>query len=492
MNERHNRTMILVKKHISNPENFFFTPITITADNELLSSKNGQIMMETLVNMTSRFTDKIILQLSDSVLYSRFKALILATGCQLELEDGIPEIVVSIGNTQLKGKFNVSINSSGWVSYVAIDSDVKILQNHLQNPIGAMGSVCFGTAEVFKRLLELNGCDEKWAKIHHKEMNFSFLDYTFSESNSDFSVDVNIGKILLVGAGAVGSGFIYSMSKFENILGDIKVVDPDNIDESNLNRCLTYFTSDIGENKANVIERYSTDRLNIKGENIRLNQLKKQREEFPVIISTVDNNDARYEIQYDLPKIIFHGATGNNVSAVSVIKLLKNACLCCIFESNKSYEEIIADEMGIPLNKVEDAINKKLSFSEEHFKFMKDKLGENSVKFEKFIGRSFEDVYKKEVCGTINLKTKDGKQNASIPFVSFFSGLALTAEVIKYSKKELHQFPMFTTPDFLQINLFSPLSYNIAERIKNPNCLLGCSTKDIQRIYSEKWGLGVA
>ena len=89
---------------------------------------------------------------------------------------------------------------------------------------------------------------------------------------------------------------------------------------------------------------------------------------------------ARYEIQYDLPKIIFHGATGNSASAISVIKLLENACLCCIFESSKSYEEVIADEMGIPLNRVEDAINKKLLFSEEHFEFMKYKLGVNAVK----------------------------------------------------------------------------------------------------------------
>ena len=120
---------------------------------------------------------------------------------------------------------------------------------------------------------------------------------------------------------------------------------------------------------------------------------------------------------------------------------------------------------------------------------MKDKLGVNAVKFEKFIGRLFEDVYKKEVCGTINLKTKDGKKNASIPFVSFFSGLALTAEVIKYSKKELHQFPMISTPDFLQISLFSPLSYNIAERVKNQSCVLGCSEIAVKKVYSEKWGI---
>lgn len=489
MNERHNRTMILVKELIPNPENFFSTPITITADNELLESKNGEIMMETLVNTVSRFADKIILQLPDSILFSRLEKIILDIGCKLEESKGeIPEIVVSVGNTLLKGKFNVCINSSGWVSYVAIDSEVKILQKYLQNPIGAMGAVCFASAEVFKKMLELNGCEKKWAKIHTKEMSFSFLDYTFTESNIDYSLDVNIGKILLVGAGAVGSGFLYSLSKFDNILGDIKVIDPDDIDKSNLNRCLTYFNSDIEKNKAKTVEKYSMNKITIRGENIKLDQLKKQRKEFPIIISTVDNNDARYEIQYDLPEIIFHGATGNSVSAVSVIKLLENACLCCIFESSKSHEEIISDEMGIPLNKVEDAINKKLIFSEEHFEFMKDKLGVNVRKFEKLIGRPFEDVYKKEVCGTINLKTTNGEKSPSIPFVSFFSGLALTAEIIKYSKKELHQFPMISMPDFLQINLFSPLSYNIAKRIKNPNCILKCSKNNIQKIYSEKWG----
>jgi len=248
-----------------------------------------------------------------------------------------------------------------------------------------------------------------------------------------------------------------------------------------------FFVGDVDKKKAKVIERYSTDKLTINGNDIKFNDFKKESKEFPIIISTVDNNDARFDIQYDLPKIIFHGATGKSVSAVSIIKILENACLCCIFEAHKSTEEIISTEMGIPLEEVIKAIKENAPFTEEHFEYLKKKLGNEASKFQNSIGKPFEDVYNKEVCGTINVSINQGTRNASIPFVSFFSGLMLLSELIKNSIPKLQQFPMVIKPDFLQLNLFSPQSYNHSRRIKNPNCSLGCSEKKVQEIYSRKW-----
>lgn len=493
MDKRHDRTSILIEDYISNVDNFFSIPIAITGDQKLLESLNGQIMLETIVNIVCRFTDTIILELTDSPLISRLKKTILGVGCKIkESNENYPEIVISIGNTNFKGKFNINVNSSGWVSYVSCNSNVKVFQNSFQNPIGAMGSACFASAEAFKRLLEINGCEQKWTKNHLENIHFSFLDNSFSESNAIFPQKIDFNKILLVGAGAVGSGFIFAISKLINSNGIIHVLDPDCVDETNLNRCLTYFKEDVNKKKAKIVERYSTNTLKIIGNYMHFSNLKKERKEFPIVISTVDNNEARHEIQYDLPKVIFHGATGKSASAISIIKFLENACMCCIFESNVSQEEIISSEMGIPLDKVKDAINQKLLFSKEHFDYMKDKLSDQTDKFENLIGMPFEDVYRKEVCGTINLSTKLGKKEASIPFVSFFSGLMLLSELIKYHTSELHQFPMINVPDFLQINLFSPMSYNLSRRVKNSNCLLDCSNNIIQKIYSEKWGLNIA
>lgn len=487
MDQRHDRTTALIEEYIDNSERFFSIPITITANNEILDSSNGQIMLETLVNIVSRFTDKIVLQLPESTLSTKLQELILSTGSNIVDAEEEPEIVISVGNSNLNGKFNIRITSSGWVSYIACNANVETFSEYLQNPIGAMGAACFASAEAFKRLLEINGCNKKWATNHPTDLKFSFLDCTFSESNTDFPSTIDINNILLVGAGAVGSSFLYATSKVKDLIGTILVLDPQLIDITNLNRCLTFFVGDVDKKKAKVVERYSTDKLTINGNDAKFNEFEKENKEFPIIISTVDNNDARFDIQYDLPKIIFHGATGKSVSAVSIIKILENACLCCIFESNKSTEEIISTEMGIPLEKVIKAIKEKASFTEEHFEYLKKKLGNDASKFQNSIGKPFEDVYNKEVCGTINVSTSQGTRNASIPFVSFFSGLILLSELIKNSIPKLQQFPMMIKPDFLQLNMFSPQSYNFSRRIKNPNCPLGCSEKKVQEIYSRKW-----
>ena len=379
MNSRHDRTKLFLQDYIDDPKKFFATPIMVTSDASVLNTTNGRIMLESAINLTSRFIDKLAIRIPGSCPDAALsmKRLIAAIGCEIEEDENFqPEIVLSIGPTDIKSKFTVQINSSGWVSYVACNSDVNTFSANNENPVGALGAACFGVAEVFKKLLEMDGCKKRWATNHPKQTCFSFLDYTLSSNNRDFPRKIDIGKTLLVGAGAVGSGFLYALSKIDNLHGDIIVSDHDIIDCTNLNRCLSYFVDDIGKPKASVCERLSTDRLKISGYSVEYNDPQIPRNEFPIIVSTVDNNDARFAIQHDLPKLIFHAATGGGISAVSIIKLLENACLCCIFDNNTTYEERISNETGIPVDAVIKAMKQKSSFTEEHYRYMCKKLRE--------------------------------------------------------------------------------------------------------------------
>ena len=490
VNSRHDRTEIFLQDYISKSRNFFSTPIMITANAEVLNTSNGRMMLESVINLTSRFVDKLDIKIPDSHanIASSMKKLATTTGCKIEDDENFePRIVLSVGPTDIKSELTIQINSSGWVSYISCNSDVDTFSANDENPIGALGAACFGAAEVFKKLLEINGCKKNWAANHPGQTCFSFLDYAFSSNNMDFPRKVNIEKILLVGAGAVGSGFLYAISKIENLRGNILVLDHDGIDRTNLNRCLPYFVDDVGKPKVKVCERLSNDKLSIFGHSVRYDSFQKQENEFPLIVSTVDNDDARFAIQHDLPKLIFHAATGKSVSAVSVIKLLENACLCCIFENETTHEEVISNETGIPVDVVTNALTQKLPFTEEHYRFMYKKLQNTAIPFRDMIGKPFEDVYKKEICGTISVETNDGKKTPSVPFVSFFSGLCVAAELIKYHSKSFKELPMMNRLDFLQMNLFTPNCLLHARRVKNPKCTLGCSDKLLQKHFLKKW-----
>jgi molybdopterin/thiamine biosynthesis adenylyltransferase len=358
----------------------------------------------------------------------------------------------------------------------------------MQNPIGAMGSACFGSAEVFKRLLEIHGCTKKWVKFHPEDFQYSFLDYSTSSINLKFPYKIDLNeKILLVGAGAVGSGFIYALSHIKNVYGEIVVLDKDEFTGSNLNRCLTCFTDDIGNNKALHAERYSNENLKIRGFRLKFDEFKMERLEFPIMVSTVDNNQARYDIQSSLPKLIFHGATGKNISAVSIIKFLENACLCCIFKTNHSYFDIIAHESGIPSAEVERAIKEKSVFTKEHYLYVEKTSGKEITRLKDSIGLPFEQVYAQEICGKMDFQLKDKEISSSVSFVSFFSGLVLLTELIKYQDKTLQNYPMMSKNNFLQFNLFLFDNYNLANRVKDSHCSLNCNDKDVRNIFSRKW-----
>ncbi|NDF35985.1 MAG: hypothetical protein EB154_09120 [Nitrosopumilaceae archaeon] len=314
---------------------------------------------------------------------------------------------------------------------------------------------------------------------------------SLSKDNAPFPNDVKINEdVLLVGVGAVGSGFVYALSQIKNLTATIDAIDDDAFDDTSLNRCPICFKEKLGQNKAKVAEEYSTESLQIKSQPVKFNEIQdKLGSKLSLVVSTVDNNEARYQIQSSLPKLIFHGATGQSVANVSIIKFLENACFCCIYQSNSSREEVISHEMGIPVTEVKKALENNAKFTEEHFALMKEKFGAQADKFQKFVGLSFDDVYKKEVCGKMEIKTKDGTKSSSVSFVSFFSGLSLAAELIKFSSDTLQQYPMNTRKDFLRLNLLFPETIIFERRPKDPNCSLNCSLDAIKNVYSKKWNI---
>jgi molybdopterin/thiamine biosynthesis adenylyltransferase len=494
-NSRHDRTELFIKDcKAKNLDKFFSKTILVTGNEKLLASDNGKIMIKTLVNLTSRFTNRIYISLPNSQSTLQAELIDLALKAGAESSNEIPkkiDVVISIGNSSIRGDFGININSDGWVSYLSCNNNVNVFENSMQNPIGAMGAACFGSAEAFKRILEISDCEEKWAKIHPKNFTFSFLTNSLSKDNASLPSDVKINEdVLLVGVGAVGSSFVYALSQIKNLAAAIVTIDNDVFDETSLNRCPICFIEKLGQNKAKVAEEYSTESLRIKSQPIKFNEIKdKLGSNLSLVVSTVDNNEARYQIQSSLPKLIFHGATGQSVANVSIIKFLDNACFCCIYQSNSSREEIISQEMGIPITEVKKALENNEKFTEQHFALMKEKFGTQVDKFQKFVGLAFEDVYKKEVCGKMEIKTKDGTRTSSVSFVSFFSGLSLAAELIKFHSDALRQYPMNTKEAFLRINLLLPETIIFAHRPKDPNCSLNCSSDTIKNIYSKKWNI---
>lgn len=514
--KRHDRTRRFVAEQVDDAGRFFDARVAITAGPGMLNTSNGRTMLGTLVNMVSRFVDdlEICLPPGHGQLQNEMVGLAAAAGCRgaAGRRQARPDcdVAVSVGGSPAAGGLSVSANSSGWVSYVACGGSTGGQDGAVQNPIGAMGAACLASAEAFKGLLERAGCTKRQVVEHPRMLAFSLWDYAACEQGSPHGGQagghappalmqgvhgsqhplprrVRVGEIVLAGAGAVGSSFLYAARETGALDATIRVVDDDVVDETNLNRCPAFFEHDVGRPKAEASESMSRGSLRVNGTVAKFGEYCKGRGGLDAVVSAVDNNDARFDVQFDLPRVVFHGATGGAVAAVSVIKLLENACLCCIFDRGRSREEVIAGETGIPLESVRKAIAEGGPFTDEHLAHVEGRRGAAWPALRRRVGQRFESVYASEICGKMPVADSGNGDSASVPFVSFFAGLALAGEVVKHYCPDICGIPMVGSRDFVQVSLFSPCSLNLARRTKSPNCALGCSGKNVQNRFVAKW-----
>ena len=517
---RHDRTRLFVAEHVTDEGRFFDAHVSITAGQGMLGTSNGMIMIETLANLVPRFVDGLDICLPPGYgrLQRKLVRLARSTGCRSAAGRGsvspASDVVVSIGDGRAEGKLSVSANSSGWAAYVACGGSAGGQDGAVQNPIGAMGAACLASAEAFKGLLEAAGCTKRRVVEHPGMLALSLLDYTARDlkplrtgpagrrgppappdavrgSQDALPLRVKAGEIVLAGAGAVGSSFLYSCRTAGVLDAIIHAVDDDSVDESNLNRCPAFFEDDVGTPKAVASEAMSRGDLRVAGSVAKFGEYCRGRGGIGAVVSAVDNNSARLDIQFDLPRIVFHGATGGAVAAVSVIKIPENACLCCIFDRRRSRDEIIAGETGIPLESVRKALAEGGTFTGDHLAHVERRHGAASAALRRFVGQGFEHVYAAEMCGKLPASGGEADGSASVPFVSFFAGLALAGEVIKHYSHGISGVPMTDRRDFAQVSLFSPRSLNLARRTKSPNCALRCSCEDVQSRFAAKWPGGL-
>ena len=515
---RHDRTRLFVAEHGADGGRFFDARVSVAAGPGMLDTDNGRTMLRTMVNLVSRFVDSMDIRLPDGHGRTEGEMVRLAesAGCRAaggRGRAGRPDVALSVGGGPAGGRLSVSANSSGWVSYVACGGPAGGQDGAVQNPIGAMGAACLASAEAFKGLLEAAGCAERRVAEHPGMLALSLLDYAAYDpggapggretgrragargppaadhgSQLPLPRRVGAGEIVLAGAGAVGSSFLYSASEAGVLDAAVRVVDDDVVDETSLNRCPAFFEADVGRPKAAAAEAMSRGSFRVAGSVARI-------EEYcggsggglDAVVSAVDNRDARLGVQFDLPRVVFHGATGGAVAAVSVIKMPENACLCCIFDERRSRAESIAAETGIPRGMVQEALAGGGPFTAEHLAHVERRHGGAPPGLGRLVGQRFESAYAAGMCGRLPVSGGEAGASASVPFASFFAGLALAGEVVKHYSPGMRGAPMSDGRDFVQVSLLSPRSLNLARRTKSRNCALQCSGGDVQGRFAAKW-----
>ena len=243
----------------------------------------------------------------------------------------------------------------------------------------------------------------------------------------------------LVGLGAVGEALVYTLCSLTSIKGTIHLIDPDNVQWSNLNRyiCATRSDAEACSPKVDVAKKLLEAHHNVlKVEPFHesYDDFRKlsQNRKYDLLISAVDNSETRRLIQRDLPKLILNAGALESMYSISRVELGRSQCLIC--PDPKGERELhllntVASLTGIPTNEIEQLRRTNGVFKEEHIRMLLEHARGGPTFPIPCLGMRFPDwLYEnKSELGLM----KWPELNIPIPLTTILAGVLLAGEVIK-------------------------------------------------------------
>lgn len=244
---------------------------------------------------------------------------------------------------------------------------------------------------------------------------------------------IDIGHAYLVGAGAIGNGFLWA-GRYLNFSGRLEIVDDDTVSSGNLNRQIWFERGDIGRAKVDQLKARAQPlfpNLEIIPRYGRLQDLP-ERTDGPWLrrlIVAVDSRRARRELQNEFPGEVFDASTTDIREVVLHYhrQPTKHACLSCIYEpDNEEYtrEQHIAEHLGVTIEEVRTERISCAAALAIVSRFPKTRASEiEGVAYDSF----FKSLCAEGQLGVI----ADKRTIAPFAFVSVLAGTLLALEVVR-------------------------------------------------------------
>lgn len=260
----------------------------------------------------------------------------LADHVPLQVKDGLPYPSYSVAIGADAGHFDLWADATGWV--MAIGRSLE--QADQANPIGPMAGACLVAGEIFKWAFRHIYPDRAQAlDLMPWTGTFSFYSYAYN------AVSPPIPKLdiatTLVGAGGVGAGFLRAIGALgEHVSGSLDIVDGDVLSTDNLNRVsyATVTAALAGRPKVGEARRWLAERcpnltvFDHQGtfDVYKRREPRREARLYDVVVTGVDNDETRWEVQRDLPRILVDGSTGRDmVTRVERTEFGRYGCLGC-------------------------------------------------------------------------------------------------------------------------------------------------------------------
>jgi hypothetical protein len=152
----------------------------------------------------------------------------------------------------------------------------------------------------------------------------------------------HLGRIDFISAGALTNACLHALLRFPNAAGTLRVIDPETVDLTNLNRYLLTRRSACGKPKTAVLEEWATAQIAIHGVVTRLESASADRvlPLAPLVVVGVDNLQTRWVVQALDPAWMAVGSTAGFYTLTSEHDRA-SACVACLHPFDDGVRAVI-------------------------------------------------------------------------------------------------------------------------------------------------------
>ena len=468
-----------------------------------------------LVNLCARLYPRIRVRSSQRIVDEcRIVALEINPSCDLTIAADESEASATLcWSCPANESLAVVIAPNGWEVLIDLPEAARVQPT---NMLVALAAAAIGASELFRHVF----CDFLAnGRTSASPGRFNVLTHApTSAVLPDLPSNIDVGRVHLVGAGAVGQAAVYALARV-SARGTLVVVDPETITSSNLQRYVLATDRDIGRSKCSIIERAFAKTKQIATVSVESSWHfdHPELQDAAIVCAAVDSEGVRIALQAGLPLRAYNAWTQPaDIGWSRHEQFGVEPCLACLYwptRARPNYHENVARStrqhelrvlaylsaripVDIPLQV--DQIPKLPQYpippeanEWTQRSFLDDVitgLGVDPQEVPSWKGKLLPELYREGICAgaLIRRQATEVPTEMAVPLAhqSVLAGIMLITQLLVGAHAELREHRNIAMENRLDLLSGFP-QLSARPRQKTPGCL--CSDEDFTNAYSAKW-----
>ncbi len=389
---------------------------------------------ELLVNQLARLYPRLCIS-GDDAMAKRYAELARSINPSIELlgTGASATATAALGHSLRRGA--LSVGSSGWSACVGYTHE----RVPRPNVFAAGAAAAVAAWAIFRRVV----LEQKDALEF--ELRWNLLSHDGAEDAGGDLGEVDVGRLLIAGVGAVGNSALWCLERSPSLRGDVWIYEPEQVDLSNLQRYVLALDGDVGNSKTVLAKRsLARHNVNVRTLNGRLGTRKAPRN-IKNILVTVDNVDGRRTAQALLPRLVVNGWTSESGLGASWHDLQPGtACLACLYHPTgrtPNQTDLVAEALGLELRRAKELWFPGATVTADDARQIAQHLEEPEERIASWVGKPLSECYTNLVCGSAAVGVGKTDKAKVVPLVhqSVLAGVLAATELVKRVVPELRE-----------------------------------------------------